>query len=155
MLKFSIISLLFIPLACGLGVRTPLRLDRSSIVSTRLLSTKESSQLADPIGEAFDKSKKRFLGEPIPYKDLTIGVLREDTPGETRVSQTPETVATLVQKGFQVLVESGGECLILFSSLCKNISIPRVSLDSNEHFPVFQPVKSHLSLMRHTLKLVL
>ena len=109
MLKLGIIPLLLVPFAWSLGVRTPLRLDKASFVSTRLLSTKESSQLASPIEEAFDKNKKRFLGEPIPYKDLIIGVLREDTPGETRVSQTPESVATLVQKGFQVLVESGGE----------------------------------------------
>jgi Alanine dehydrogenase/PNT, N-terminal domain len=112
MLKLCTIYLLFVPLVWSLGVRTPLRLDKASFVSSRLHSTKESLQLVDPFEEAFDKNKKRFLGEPIPYKDLIIGVLREDTPGETRVSQTPESVATLVQKGFQVLVESGGERII-------------------------------------------
>ena len=51
----------------------------------------------------------RFLGKPIPYQDLTVGVLKEVTKGESRVSQTPESVANLVKKGFHVVVEAGGE----------------------------------------------
>jgi NAD/NADP transhydrogenase alpha subunit len=38
---------------------------------------------------------------------LTIGVLRETTPGENRVAVIPETVGKLAQSGFEVLVESG------------------------------------------------
>ena len=45
---------------------------------------------------------------PIPYADLTIGVLKEDFPGETRVSQTPDSVQGLVKAGFTVLVQAGG-----------------------------------------------
>jgi NAD(P) transhydrogenase len=40
---------------------------------------------------------------------LSIGVLKEVTEGEERVAQTPESVATLVKKGFHVLVEAGGK----------------------------------------------
>ena len=47
--------------------------------------------------------------EPVPYSELTIGVLKEDMEGETRVSQTPDSVQGLVKAGFTVLVQEGGE----------------------------------------------
>jgi NAD(P) transhydrogenase len=47
-------------------------------------------------------------GAGIPYECLTIGVLKEAFPGECRVSQTPDSVRTLVKEGFTVAVESGG-----------------------------------------------
>ena len=50
-----------------------------------------------------------LLGEPIPYSELTIGVLKETFPGENRVSQTPDSVHSLVKEGFTVVVEAGGE----------------------------------------------
>lgn len=45
----------------------------------------------------------------IPYNELTIGVLKETYPGEKRVSQSPDSIATLVKAGFNVVVQSGGE----------------------------------------------
>lgn len=41
------------------------------------------------------------------YSVKSIGCPRETYPNECRVSQTPETVALLVKKGYQVLVERG------------------------------------------------
>lgn len=46
--------------------------------------------------------------QPIPYSDLTIGVLKETYPGENRVSQTPDSIQGLVKAGFTVVVEAGG-----------------------------------------------
>eukprot|EP00538_Stauroneis_constricta_P012665 CAMPEP_0119547806 /NCGR_PEP_ID=MMETSP1352-20130426/1838_1 /TAXON_ID=265584 /ORGANISM="Stauroneis constricta, Strain CCMP1120" /LENGTH=1139 /DNA_ID=CAMNT_0007592843 /DNA_START=69 /DNA_END=3488 /DNA_ORIENTATION=+ len=43
----------------------------------------------------------------IPYSELTIGVLKETYPGENRVSQTPQSVKSLVDAGFTVVVQSG------------------------------------------------
>jgi Alanine dehydrogenase/PNT, N-terminal domain len=45
----------------------------------------------------------------IPYNELTVGVLKETYPGEKRVSQSPDSIATLVKAGFNVVVQSGGE----------------------------------------------
>jgi NAD(P) transhydrogenase len=43
-----------------------------------------------------------------PYKDLTIGVVRESYPNERRVAITPQNAALLLKKGFKrVLVERG------------------------------------------------
>lgn len=50
----------------------------------------------------------RFLGKPVPYNELTVGVLKERYPGENRVSQTPDSVALLVKAGLSVVVETGG-----------------------------------------------
>jgi Alanine dehydrogenase/PNT, N-terminal domain len=49
-----------------------------------------------------------LLGTPIPYSELTIGVMKETFPGENRVSQTPDSVHLLVKEGFTVVVERGG-----------------------------------------------
>jgi NAD(P) transhydrogenase len=57
----------------------------------------------------------KTLGSPIPYSDLTIGVLKESFPGENRVSQTPETVAQLVKAGFTVVVQAGAGAASSFS----------------------------------------
>ena len=51
----------------------------------------------------------KFLGDPIPYSELTIGVMKETYPGECRVSQSPESVKTLVDAGFDVVVQAGGK----------------------------------------------
>ena len=56
-----------------------------------------------------DPDAPRLLGEPIPYSELTIGVLKETFPGENRVSQTPDSVHSLVKEGFTVVVEAGGK----------------------------------------------
>jgi Alanine dehydrogenase/PNT, N-terminal domain len=55
----------------------------------------------------------RFLGTPVPYNELTVGVLKERYPGENRVSQTPDSVALLVKAGLSVVVETGGACVAL------------------------------------------
>jgi hypothetical protein len=67
--------------------------------------------------EAKDTTSDAFLSnestkdwkQPIPYSELTIGVLKETYPGENRVSQTPDSVHNLVKAGFTVVVEAGGE----------------------------------------------
>ena len=46
---------------------------------------------------------------PLPYSEVTIGVLKESFEGECRVSQTPDSVRNLVEQGLTVLVEQGGE----------------------------------------------
>jgi len=44
----------------------------------------------------------------VPFSQLSVGVVREQYPGERRVAITPQNVAVLLKKGFkQVLVESG------------------------------------------------
>jgi Alanine dehydrogenase/PNT, N-terminal domain len=48
------------------------------------------------------------LNLPVPYSELTIGVVKEKFPGESRVSLTPDSVATLTKAGFNVIVEAGG-----------------------------------------------
>ena len=50
-----------------------------------------------------------ILGGPIPYEDLTIGVMKETFNGENRVSQTPDSVASLIKAGFNVVVQAGGK----------------------------------------------
>ena len=52
--------------------------------------------------------KESFLGQARKYEDLTIAVLAETQEGETRVSQSPDSVKTLVKAGFHVVVQSGG-----------------------------------------------
>lgn len=52
---------------------------------------------------------KIHRNDAIPYADLTIGVLKETFSGEKRVSQSPDSVASLVKSGFNVVVQSGGE----------------------------------------------
>lgn len=49
----------------------------------------------------------------IPYKELTIGVLKETFAGEKRVSQSPDSVSFLVKAGFNIAVQSGGEQKLL------------------------------------------
>lgn len=70
-----------------------------------------SASVEDKLTLAFEEesSSIRIMGEPIPYKDLTIGVMKETYKGENRVSQTPDTVKMLVKEGFNVVVQSGGE----------------------------------------------
>jgi Alanine dehydrogenase/PNT, N-terminal domain len=58
----------------------------------------------------FDVESQRqlLLGVAIPYEQLTIGVLKETYPGENRVSQTPDSVRTLIKAGMNVVVQTGG-----------------------------------------------
>ena len=49
-----------------------------------------------------------LANKAIPYSELTIGVVKETFPGENRVSQSPDSVRSLVKAGFNVAVEKGG-----------------------------------------------
>ena len=65
------------------------------------------------ISEAFNKDEAEealTVFSPIPYSELTIGIVKETFKGENRVSQTPDSVKGLVTAGFTVIVESGGRC---------------------------------------------
>ena len=85
--------------------------------STRLYSTLEKPKSAESSASSEDSSipstpeptPNKILGEPIPYSDLTIGILKESYPGENRVSVAPESVKMLVDAGLKVVVESGGK----------------------------------------------
>ena len=55
------------------------------------------------------------VGTPIPYGDLTVGVVRETDALEDRVAQTPQSVASLVKAGFNVVVEKGAGAHALFT----------------------------------------
>jgi hypothetical protein len=75
------------------------------------IETPATPPLEDDNGGGDDdkvETDSSILGRPIPYQELTVGVLRERYPGENRVSQTPDSVASLVKAGFNVVVESGG-----------------------------------------------
>ena len=56
-----------------------------------------------------EPNARRILGQPIPYSELTVGILAEEFEGENRVSQTPDSVLTLTKAGIRVLVQEGGE----------------------------------------------
>lgn len=69
---------------------------------------KELQASVDVVTELFTTEKEsKILGNPIPYEKLTIGVTKENFPGENRVALSPDAVALLVKAGFHVVVESG------------------------------------------------
>lgn len=92
---------------------------RSNSPATRLFSTLDKDQTENKTATevtststfdpsvAFNAPLNKILGSPIPYSDLTIGVIKETYPGENRVSLAPESVKTLVNAGLSVVVESG------------------------------------------------
>jgi len=47
------------------------------------------------------------MSQPSPEPAVTVGVLKETTPGEQRVAVVPESVPALARAGVRVLVESG------------------------------------------------
>lgn len=77
-------------------------------------STSSSRKPEDPFEEngpediITEDTTARFLGNAIPYEELTVGVLKETFEGENRVSQSPDSVANLVKAGFNVIVQGGG-----------------------------------------------
>ena len=73
-------------------------------------SSSSSSFEENPIEEP----KRRILGQPVPYSELTLGVLTETFPGENRVSQTPDSIRTLVKGGMTVIVQQGGKFFLNF-----------------------------------------
>lgn len=56
-----------------------------------------------------DLPDSHILGQPTPYDQLTIGVMKETYNGENRVSQTPDSVKMLIKEGFHVVVQAGGK----------------------------------------------
>lgn len=68
--------------------------------------TEIPSSNTDSISEAFNRDE---AFSPIPYSELTIGIVKETFKGENRVSQTPDSVRGLVKAGFTVIVQSGGK----------------------------------------------
>jgi NAD(P) transhydrogenase len=52
---------------------------------------------------------------PVPYSELTLGVLKEADPLEARVAQSPQSVGSLTKAGFKVVVEKGAGEAALFS----------------------------------------
>jgi hypothetical protein len=67
----------------------------------------ESGSISTP-DTFLGSTKAKIWSQPIPYEKLTIGVLKEIFPGENRVSQTPDSIRTLVKEGFTVVVQAGG-----------------------------------------------
>ena len=63
--------------------------------------------------EAFEP-KPHYLGQPTPYEEITVGVMKETYPGETRVSLSPDAVGLLTKAGFDVVVETGGELFMTY-----------------------------------------
>lgn len=78
---------------------------KNNAIIRRFVSVQEEQDILTP--EEFQEPGPQLLGEPTPYSELTIGVLKETKPGETRVSQTPDSVRNLVKAGFQVAVQAG------------------------------------------------
>lgn len=83
----------------------------SSISNDKSLSSSEEKRQEqnELISSAFENLKPKIDGEPIPYEQLTIGIMKETFPGENRVSISPDSAELLVKAGFHVVVEKGGE----------------------------------------------
>lgn len=65
-------------------------------------------QSEDDLIASFEQpSSSKILTKPIPYEQLTIGVMKEVFDGENRVSITPDNVEMFVKAGFEVVVQSG------------------------------------------------
>ena len=106
-------TLAWAPAISSLATRTtvPTRFSSSTrrFVASDIEEQKGAAAEEDKTSAAFlEDVKPKILGEPIPYKDLTIGVLKETFKGENRVSQTPDSVRSLVKAGFTVIVQPGG-----------------------------------------------
>ena len=80
-----------------------------SSVSDEKDTVTEKTYVFDPADEFTGEAPSKILGGKIPYSELTIGVLKETYPGENRVSIAPDSAKMLVDAGFSVVVESGGE----------------------------------------------
>lgn len=80
--------------------------------SEEVQEIKKSVNGVDVLSNAFNVAPKTILGKAVPYEELTIGVLKETYPGENRVSQTPDSIRTLIKAGMSVVVQSGGKFLV-------------------------------------------
>jgi hypothetical protein len=73
-------------------------------------SATDQKQKDDFVQQKFESTATNtLLGQPIPYSELTVGVMKETYKGENRVSLSPDAVALLTKAGLDVVVESGGE----------------------------------------------
>ena len=76
----------------------------------------EEDSTAAVLKQTFESQESKILGQPIPYGELTVGVMRETYKGENRVSLSPDAVGLLTKAGLDVVVESGGAffyCLLV------------------------------------------
>jgi NAD(P) transhydrogenase len=103
------------PSLSSVATRTAPKISRRHRYSSSLFElyvkadVEEQKVVDDKTLAAFQEPKTQILGQPIPYSELTIGVLKETFKGENRVSQTPDSIRTLVKAGITVLVQSGGK----------------------------------------------
>jgi hypothetical protein len=90
--------------------------DKAESTSSSSTSTSTSHQGEEEILSTFQSpTSSKILSDPIPYSQLTIGVMKETFKGENRVSITPDSAETLVKAGFHVVVQSGAGANASFS----------------------------------------
>lgn len=77
----------------------------------------EEDYTAAVLKQTFESQESKILGQPIPYGELTVGVMRETYGGENRVSLSPDAVGLLTKAGLDVVVESGGAFYALLACL--------------------------------------
>ena len=83
-----------------------------------VLATRRFSSVVEapaPAAAAASSSGGRKLNGPVPYSDMTVGVVKETYPGENRVSVAPDSAKTLVDAGLTVVVEEGGACRVVLA----------------------------------------
>ena len=73
----------------------------------------DTAEKVSDVSSSSSSSVVSIATAPVPYSELTIGVLKETTDGENRVSQSPDSVRALVKAGFNVVVQKGGTLLSL------------------------------------------
>lgn len=116
-IQLSVALLSFCGSAQGFLSSSTTRLTRPSLGAKQsklvtFATIEEGNQQKDAINDEQPAAKflddaSDLLGEGIPYSELTIGILKETFPGENRVSQTPDSVRSLVKEGLTVVVEAG------------------------------------------------
>lgn len=108
------------PIRSSVGIRTPEslvggrygpRLDAVGDVGEEQREEKQASKSGP--SRLVGMNEDRDWTQPIPYAELTIGVVKETLEGENRVSQTPDSVRGLVKAGFTVLVQAGGKLFVI------------------------------------------
>jgi NAD(P) transhydrogenase len=88
--------------------RTLVRVERPKASwRQRFTATLSEEALEEKTVARFVEEGNRILGQPIPYDQLTIGVMKETFKGENRVSQSPDSVKMLIKEGFNVVVQAG------------------------------------------------
>ena len=95
----------------------------SSVSGERDSKTAEQQQedYTAVLKQTFESQESKILGQPIPYGELTVGVMRETYRGENRVSLSPDAVGLLTKAGLDVVVESGGAFLLALLVCVVNI----------------------------------